>query len=107
MRTIFERIRLTVDTQKNALPAGKTLFGSLKFGNNLESARFREEPYPFETILRKSLRLRHGKGYTLSFNPEKNMYRITINVNADNPDWNTAAVNFANCWECLEEREGL
>ena len=107
MTTIFERICLSVKTQKNALPVGKTIFGSLTIENNLAGARFREEPYPFETILRKSLRLKHGKGYTLSFNPEKNMYRITINVNADNPDWNTAAVNFGNCWDCLEEREGI
>lgn len=105
MRTIFERIRLTVDTQKNALPAGKTLFGSLKIANDLDQARFREEPYPFETILRKSIRLLRGKGFHLSFNPEKNIYRITLSVDADKPDWNTAVVNFANCWASIEERE--
>ena len=107
MTTIFERIRLSVNTQKNALPVGKTIFGSLKIANDMSQARFREEPYPFETILRKSFRLKRGKGYTLSFNPEKNTYRITISVNADNPDWNTAAVNFTNCWGWMEEREGV
>ena len=107
MTTIFEKIRLAVTTEKNMLPVGRTLFGSLKIANNPENARFREEPCPFETILRKSLRLKHGKGYTLSFNPEKNMYRITISVNAANPDWNTAAVNFARCWDYLEERETI
>ena len=105
MRTIFERIRLTVDTQKNALPAGKTVFGSLKIANDLAQARFREEPYPFETILRKSIRLKQGRGFHLSFNPEKNTYRITLSVDADKPDWNTAVVNFTNCWASIEERE--
>ena len=107
MTTIFERIRLSVNTQKNALPVGKTIFGSMKIATDLSNARFREEPYPFETILRKSIRLKRGKGYTLSFNPEKNTYRITINVNADKPDWNTASVNFAGCWDYMEEREGI
>ena len=105
MTTIFERIRLSVMTEKNVLPAGKTLFGSLKIGKDLANARFREEPYPFETILRKSFRLKQGKGYTLSFNPEKNMYRITISVNADTPDWYMVAdENFEHCLNFVERR---
>ena len=105
MRTIFENIRLTVTTEKNVLPVGKTIFGSLKIANDMSNARFREEPYPFETILRKSIRLKHGNGFTVSFNPENNTYRITLSVHADNPDWYLLADdNFECCMDFVEKR---
>ena len=105
MRTVFENIRLSVKTQKNALPAGKTIFGSLKIANDMSNARFREEPYPFETILRKSIRLKHGNGFNVSFNPEKKAYRITIGIDANEPNWSKAVLDFTRCLDYVEGRE--
>ena len=105
MKTIFENIRLTVTTENNALRANKPVFGSLKIANDMSNARFREEPCPFETILRKSIRLKRGNGFTVSFNPEKNAYRITIGIDANEPNWSKAVLDFTRCLDYVEGRE--
>ena len=105
MKTIYHEITLSVDTKKNAVPNGKVMNGCLSIDEKGTKARFREES--FVLFQRKSITIKQGKGYTLSFNPEKNTYRITLSVDARKPDWNATAANFTDCWECLEEREGM
>ena len=104
MRTIYHEITLSVDTKKNAVPNGKTMIGCLSIDEEGMSAKFKEES--FVLFQRKSITIKQGKGYTLSFNPEKNTYRITLSVDASKPDWETTTANYVNCWECLEETEG-
>ena len=104
MKTIYHDITLSVNTKKNAVPNGKTMAGCLSIDEEGMRAKFMEEP--FVLFQRKSITIMHGKGYTLSFNPEKNTYRITLSVDARKPDWASAAANFTDCWACLEEREG-
>ncbi len=104
MRTVYHEITLSVDTKENAVPGGKTMIGCLSVDEEGMRARFKEES--FVLFQRKSITIKQGKGYTLSFNPEKNTYRITLSVDARKPDWASAAANFTDCWACLEEREG-
>ena len=105
MKTIFENIRLTVTTENNALRANKPIIGSLKLSPDFIAANFKEGPFPFETILRKSIRLKRGNGFTVSFNPEKNAYRITIGIDANEPNWSKAVLDFTRCLDYVEGRE--
>lgn len=104
MKTVYHEITLSVDTKQNAVPSGKVMAGCLSIDNEGMRARFREEAIGL--IQRKSITIKQGKGFTLSFNPEKNTYRITLSVDARQPDWASAAAIFTDCWACLEEREG-
>ncbi len=104
MKTTFEKIRLTVNTQKNSLPVNKPIVGSLKVARDIASAKFNEVPRLSDLIPSHSIRLKQKPGYTVSFNPEKNTYRITIGINPNNPEWiDLAADNFDDCLEYLED----
>ncbi len=105
MRTVFENIRLTVTTENNALRANKPIIGSLKISPDFIAANFKEGPFPFEVIERKSIRLKRGNGFNVSFNPEKNAYRITIGIDAREPNWSKAVMDFARCLDYVEGRE--
>jgi hypothetical protein len=104
MKTIFENIRLTVSTEKKALRVNKPIIGILKLSSGF-IANFIEGPHPLGTILRKSIRLKHGNGFNVSFNPEKNYYRITIGIDANEPDWGKSVLRFTRCLSYVEGRE--
>ena len=91
MKTIFESIRLEINTIKKRVPVGTTLMGNFRLAKDFCSARFDEEPLPFVSFTQKSLRLRRGHGYQVCFNPERNRYRITL--------------NFDRCMKYVEGRE--
>ena len=104
MKTTICGVKLIVDTKKNILPIGKGIFGFLKLKHDLSSAEFKEET-PTCLYERKSIRLKRGRGFYVSFNPENNTYRITISVNADTPDWYMVAdENFEHCLNFVERR---
>ena len=104
MKSTICGVKLTIDSKKNILPIGKGIFGFLKLKHDLSSAEFKED-WPSVLFERKSIRLRHGRGFNVSFNPENNTYRITISVNADTPDWYLVAdENFEHCLNFVERR---
>lgn len=106
MKTTFDNIRLVINTLKNRVPAGRTLVGDFRLAADLSSARFNEMPMPFTAFVSKRLRLRRGHGYHVSFNPEENSYRITLNFNPDDPDWfDFVWQNFDRCMKYVEGRE--
>lgn len=108
METIVEGVDISITTIKNELPQQKPVAGKFIISKDCSVAVFKEEENATVIIgERQSKRIMQGKGFNLSFNPEKNIYRITLSVDADKPDWNTAVVNFTNCWACIEEREGI
>ena len=104
MKTTICGVKLIGASKKNILPIGKGIFGFLKLKHDLSSAEFKEET-PTCLYERKSIRLKHGRGFYVSFNPENNTYRITISVNADTPDWYMVAdENFEHCLNFVERR---
>ena len=106
MKTIFESIRLEINTIKKRVPVGTTLMGNFRLAKDFCSARFDEEPLPFVSFTQKSLRLRRGYGYQVCFNPERNRYRITLNFDPSNPDWfDFVSKNFERCMKYVEGRE--
>ena len=106
MKTIFESIRLEINTIKKRVPVGTTLMGNFRLAKDFCSARFDEEPLPFVGFTPKNLRLRHGHGYQVCFNPERNRYRITLNFDPSNPDWfDFVSKNFERCMKYVEGRE--
>ena len=106
MKTTIENIRLEINTVKHHVPAGETLVGDFRLAANCRSASFVENPHPFVAFVSKSLRLRCGHGYRVSFNSEENRYRITLNFNPDDPDWfDFVWQNFDRCMKYVEGRE--
>lgn len=104
MKSTICGVKLCIDSKKNILPIGKGIFGFLKLKHDLSSAEFKEEN-PTCLYERKSIRLKRGRGFHVSFNPENNTYRITISVNADTPDWYLVAdENFEECINFVEKR---
>ena len=104
MKTIIEGIDLIMKTKKNSLPTQSGILGFLKVNSDLTTASFKEE-WPSALFERKSIRLKQGRGFTVSFNPENNTYRITLSVHADNPDWYLLVDdNFECCMDYIEKR---
>ena len=103
MKSTINGVKLTIDSKKNRLPIDNGIFGFLKLRHGLTVASFKEE-WPSVLFVRKSIRLKQGRGFTVSFNPENNTYRVTLSVHADNPDWMTVIENFGNCMNFVEKR---
>lgn len=104
MKTIIEGIDLIMETKKNSLPTQSGILGFLKVNSDLTTASFKEE-CPSVLFERKSIRLKHGNGFNVSFNPEKNAYRITIGIDANEPNWSKAVLDFTHCLDYVEGRE--
>ncbi|MCR5851285.1 MAG: hypothetical protein K6G92_11370 [Bacteroidaceae bacterium] len=106
MKTKFDHIRLTVETRSNSLPTGRNLFGRFTLSPDFFTAKFVEELPILGYFARISLRLKHGRRHTVSFNPEKNTYRITLTVDATEPDWyGMACDTFDSCLNFVNNRE--
>lgn len=103
MKSTINSVKLTIDSKKNSLPINNGIFGFLKLRYDLSVANFREE-WPQEIYEKKTLRLKHGPGFSVRFNPQKNLYRICISIDADNPAWMTVVENFENCMGYIEKR---
>ena len=103
MKTIIEGIDLIMKTKKNSLPTQSGILGFLKVNSDLTTASFKEE-WPSAVFEKKTIRLKQGPGYSVRFNPEKNLYRICISIDADNPAWMTVVENFGNCMNFVEKR---
>ena len=103
MKSTINGVKLTIESKKNRLPFGNGIFGFLKLRHDLTTASFKEE-WPSAVFEKKTIRLRQGPGYSVRFNPEKNLYRICISIHADNPDWMTVVENFGNCMNFVEKR---
>ena len=104
MKSTINGVKLTIDSKKNSLPISNGIFGFLKLKHDMTVASFKEE-WPSAIFERKSIRLKQGRGFTVSFNPENNTYRITLSVHADNPDWYLLADdNFECCMDFVEKR---
>ena len=103
MKSTINGVKLTIDSKKNRLPVGNGIFGFLKLKHDLTTASFKEE-WPSAVFEKKTIRLKQGPGYSVRFNPEKNLYRICISIDADNPAWMTVVENFGNCMNYIEKR---
>ena len=103
MKSTINGVKLTIDSKKNRLPVGNGIFGFLKLKHDLTTASFKEE-WPSAVFEKKTIRLKQGPGYSVRFNPEKNLYRICISIDADNPAWMTVVENFGNCMNFVEKR---
>ena len=106
MKSTIKGVNLTIESKKNRLPIGKGTFGFLKLKHDLTTADFNEE-WPSLLIERKSIRLKRGRGFSVSFNPENNTFRVTLSVRADVPDWYLLADDsFETCMDYLEKKIG-
>ena len=103
MKSTINGVKLTIDSKMNRLPIGNGIFGFLKLKHDLTTASFKEE-WPSAVFEKKTIRLKQGPGYSVRFNPEKNLYRICISIDADNPAWMTVVENFGNCMNYVEKR---
>ena len=105
MKTNFENIQLTLNTEKNALPINNKIFGSLKISEDLTEAEFCEIPF-FQTLgKRKTFTMFHRPGYMVSLNTETDKYRIIINVDVNKGGWSLDAEDsFVDCLEYLSRR---
>ncbi|MBR5394537.1 MAG: hypothetical protein IK144_05565 [Bacteroidaceae bacterium] len=103
MKSTINGVKLTIESKKNRLPVGNGIFGFLKLKHDLTTASFKEE-WPSAVFEKKTIRLKQGPGYSVRFNPEKNLYRICISIDADNPAWMTVVENFGNCMNFVEKR---
>lgn len=104
MKSRIEGVTLTVDSKKNALPVGKSIFGSLKVNSSFDCANFKELDCHFSGE-RKNLRLYHGRDFRVRFNTETQKYRISITIDTEASLWQVQAENaFLRCMSWLAER---
>lgn len=105
MKTNFENIQLSLNTEKNTLPINNKIFGSIKINEDLTEAEFVEIPFFHCFGNRKTFTMFRRRGYGVSLNTETDKYRIIINVDISKGDWALQAEDgFDSCLEYLARR---
>lgn len=86
MKTVYEKVELSVTTKKNATPEGKLLAGRLSIHKDAEKADFTEEE-GCKVILGepKSKRVFQGKSCSVWWRPEDRCYVIRVLIRENNP----------------------
>ena len=105
MKTTFENIQLSLNTERNSLPIDNKIFGSLKINEDLTEADFDEIP-SFQIFgKRKTFTMHHHPLGTVSLNTETDKYRIIINVDISKGNWSLDAEDsFIDCIDYLARR---
>lgn len=105
MKTNFENIQLSLNTEKNTLPINNKIFGSIKINEDLTEAEFVEIPFFHCFGNRKTFTMFRRRGYGVSLNTETDKYRIIINVDISKGDWALDAEDsFVDCIDYLARR---
>lgn len=103
MRTLVEKVDISISTKKNALPTSKPVAGRFRMSPDLGNASFEEEDAVVIYGDPKSKRLMRGKGCSVWYNPEKKTYKICVQVNPDEsparPEW-----AFEECMNFIKRR---
>ena len=103
MKTLVEKVDISITTIKNALPQEKPVAGKFRISENCETASFVEEDAVVIYGDPKSKRLMRGKGCPVWYNPEKKTYKICVQVNPDEsparPEW-----AFEECMNFIKRR---
>ena len=100
-------VTLTVDSNENVLPVGKSVFGSLRVSEGLDCANFKEVD-SLSSGQRKNFRLYHGRDFRVRFNTETQKYRISITIDPEESLWSVQAENaFLRCMTWLVERTNV
>ena len=76
MKTLVEKVDISITTIKNTLPQEKPVAGKFRISENCETASFVEEDAVVIYGDPKSKRLMRGKGCSVWYNPEKKTYKI-------------------------------
>ena len=104
MKSSIEGVTLTIESEKNALPIGRSVMGSLRVSNGLDCASFKEVT-DTSGGQRKNFRLYHGRNFAVRFNTESQKYRISITIDTEANLWTDQAENdFQRCMNWLAER---
>lgn len=103
MKTLVEKVDISITTIKNALPQDKPVAGKFRISEDCETASFVEEEAVVIYGDPKSKRLMAGKGCSVWYNTEKKMYKICVQVNPNEsparPEW-----AFEDCLNFIKRR---
>lgn len=104
MKTTFENIQLSLNTERNSLPIDNKIFGSIKINEDLTEAEFQELELTF-LGKRKRINILHKERGNVVYNTETGEYRISVIINTDDAFWvDKADDTFCKCLDFLARR---
>jgi len=93
MKTIIEKVDISITTKRNALPIEKPVAGRFRISEDCSVASFHEEDATIIFGESKSKRIYQGSDCSIWWNPEKQKYTVRLQIE-DNPcavtkaEWN-------------------
>ena len=105
MRTLVEKVDISITTIKNALPQDKPVAGKFQISDDCTAAVFKEEKNA--TIIigeSKSKRIMQGQRCAVYWNPEKERFKICISVPPTRAAAIVAECDFEECMKAIKRR---
>lgn len=106
MKTIIEKVDISITTHRNALPIKKPVAGHFRISEDCTVASFHEEDATIIFGESKSKRIMHGKHCAVYWNPEKEKYRISISIDpTQSGAFVLAECDYEDCVKCIKRKE--
>ena len=93
MKSMIEKVDISITTKRNALPIEKPVAGRFRISEDCTMASFHEEDATIIFGEKKSERVMRGKRCAVYWDSKKKRYRISILVDPSMPGFNV----FAEC----------
>ena len=105
MKTLVEKVDISITTIKNALPQEKPVAGKFQISEDCTAAVFKEEENATVIIGEsKSKRIMQGTRCAVYWNPEKERFKICISVPPNKADAIVAECDFEECMKTICRR---
>lgn len=108
MKSIIEKVDISITTKRNALPIEKPVAGRFRISEDCTAASFHEEDATIIFGEPKSKRIMQGKHCAVYWNPEKGKYRISISIDPNQSGaFILAECDYEDCVTCIRKKEAL
>lgn len=105
MRTMIEKVDISITTKKNALPTMKPVAGRFRLSKGLDTASFVEDEDATVIVgVRNGRRIRQGKDCSVYWNPVKEEFRMHLTIGNDSRSIILAECNFEDCLNFIKRR---
>ena len=105
MKSMIEKVDISITTKRNALPIEKPVAGRFRISEDCTMASFHEEDATIIFGEKKSERVMRGKHCAVYWDAEKKRYRISIIVDPSRPGFNVfAECDYEDCIQFIRRR---
>lgn len=105
MKTLVEKVDISITTIKNSLPQEKPVAGKFQISEDCTVAMFKEEENATVIIGKgKSKRIMQGRRCAVYWNPEKERFKICISVPPTRAAAVVAECDFEECMKAISRR---